>query len=134
MSFRFSMTAAALVATLAVAGCGRSGTNTTTYKTGADGQATNVITDGGLDKVARIVGANAFRRGDTLQAQVEVENTTGRPQSFVSRWVWYEGDYEVKGLANDRVRTIKPREVMVINGTAPNPDVDGWQLRLTRTN
>ena len=121
-----------VIVSLALAGCGRSGTNTTVYKAGNEA-AVNGTTDGGLDKVARITSANGFRRGDTLQAQVTVQNTTGRPQSFVSRWVWYEGDYEVKDLSNDRVQTIKPREEMVLNGTAPNPSVDGWQLKLSRT-
>ena len=130
---RLLPTAALLLVSVAAGGCrsSRGGTNTVTYKPAASDRPQSFITDNDLAGVARVVDANAFRRGDTLQAQVRVENATGRQQRFVSQWVWYEGEFESKTLENDRVRTIGPRETLTLNGTAPNPDVDGFQLKLS---
>ncbi len=131
MPRRLILSTALLALSLALTGCGRKGVNTVTVR---DGAVNSVVLDGGLDDIASVTEVNQFNRGDTLYVQVAVTNDTGRDASFLTRWEWFEGDFRVPALENDRVRTIKARETMTLDGVAPNASVDGWTLKLSRAN
>jgi uncharacterized protein YcfL len=129
---------------LAVVGCNRQGTNTVSFDRAvavesADAETRDaleyIVTDGGLNKIARVVEARQFfDRGTVPQVQVKVRNTTGRDQRFVYRYIWTEGGREIETFKsrNQEVR-IKARDTVTLSGSAPSREVDGWELQLNRS-
>ncbi len=128
-----------LIAASAVAGLGgcrsSQGTNQVVLRSG-DATAENIVLDKKLSKLVRVDDVLVFDdRGDSMQTQVRVSNTTGRGQNVTYQWVWYEGDFELPEGANGaRVLSLEPKETKTISGTAPDPRVDGFVLRLNRAN
>ena len=121
--------AVALSAALAVGGC-RSGTNTIEVRRGDNGAKT-IEVDGKLAKLAKFRDVSQFRQNGMLTPQVEVENLTGRDQNIATQWVWFEGNFQV---AQDvrKTQNLEPRQTIMIQGVAPNGNVDGYRLNVSR--
>ncbi|MEM6312724.1 MAG: YcfL family protein [Planctomycetota bacterium] len=92
-----------------------------------------VITDPGLNKVARVVGARQSE-GETYVVQVEVLNLTRKPQRFLYQWEWVMPDgLVVTSNAREswRQEWIRGRESIFLEGVAPVPGVRDFKLKLT---
>lgn len=93
-----------------------------------------VITDPGLNKVARVVGAREKSDGEPYVVQVEILNVTRKPQRFLYQWEWVMPDgliYQSDSQDAWRQEWIRGREVLYLEGVAPVPGVRDFKLKLT---
>ncbi|MEM8872635.1 MAG: YcfL family protein [Planctomycetota bacterium] len=93
-----------------------------------------VITDPGLNRVARVVGAREQRETEPYVVQVEIQNLTREPQRFLYQWEWVLPNglvYQSDSQDAWRQEWIRGREIVYLEGVAPVPGVRDFKLKLT---
>lgn len=91
-----------------------------------------IETDPGLARSVRVTGINESRSGDLLRIQVAVENLTYGYRSFNYQFVWFEADgMQVQSPSPIwRSAQVEGRDTLYLSGTAPNPRVVDFRLKL----
>ena len=91
-----------------------------------------VITDSTLNRRVRILGVNqSTSPAGFLKIQVELLNTTSRPQAFSYRVEWFDENAMVIELPTKTAipRTLDGKETISITATAPTPRAKDFRIK-----
>ena len=91
-----------------------------------------VITDSTLNRRVRILGVNqAISPAGFLKIQVDLLNTTSRPQSFSYRVEWFDENAMIIELPTKTAipRTLDGKETISITATAPTPRAKDFRIK-----
>lgn len=91
-----------------------------------------VITDSTLNRRVRILGVNqATGPAGFLKIQVDLLNTTSRPQSFSYRVEWFDENAMIIELPTKTAipRTLDGKETISITATAPTPRAKDFRIK-----
>jgi uncharacterized protein YcfL len=98
----------------------------------AAGEYRWIQTDERLSEIASVVSARKTKADDLLKVQVELMNHHSKPRKFYYRFEWLEADGMMVESPTPiwMLRTILPKETILLQAVAPNPRVADCRLKL----
>ena len=132
------VTAAALIASLCLAGCSTTAGVETTGKTTWDEQGARsleknvVFNNSGLKGDIQIVDVKSAMAGDVMRAQATLRSKDKDTLPFQYRFDWYDaGGLEINsGAGSWKPLILYGRETKTIQGVAPDPRAKEFKLKI----
>ncbi|MSR69076.1 MAG: DUF1425 domain-containing protein [Phycisphaerales bacterium] len=122
-----------------VASTGCNLTNTVRPKRAPDGAVAGVVQTAPnwwLDSKANVVEAReSVVNGDTKKVQVSIYSDQLQQQRFSYRFEWFDkSGMRIGGMDSWKSLMILPKQTIVVDATAPSPQVSDWILQISDTN
>ena len=132
-----ALTFVALSICLITGGCNL--TNTVRPTRGGEGAVTGVTQTAPnwwLASKANVVEARESTvNGDTKKVQVSIYSDQMQQQRFSYRFEWFDkSGMRIGGMDSWKSLMILPKQTIVVDATAPSPQVSDWMLQISDTN